>query len=538
MLPPCSSTRRFTMFSPRPVPAYFEFFPRTNGSKICVACISSSIPHPVSDTATPTMSMWVRAAATLMFPLVVNLAALLSRFPMIWWMRASSPTTVPRLSGNTITSFTSSVHKLLISCIASVSTALRSTGDCLISRKEVALSLALSRRSLVMRRRRLLLLLMSSRWSVTSFAIGPELPASRAVVSPMVALRGVRSSCVVRAMRLSFSRAISRASWSVARLCELSSESRQFTFPSTCVNANVARARRNMEHRFVCVAEMVPAPYSAALMGRATEVASITPCAHTSALPTSWDPLLRTRDMARCRKKLMNTLRAIARPSAAPFTTPVLSPCKSSQTTIPATARTAFGTSAKTLVSLENQICSSIAGIVNSHTRCCSTYTLRPSADDIGGRTLRSSSRQAVTTVVERYSDRLCCTRLLLDESISIVKTSLTALKLKPERMTVFAASRTSGFSTIGEALLSLGNTAPSAKHTPRNAEKPVMQHPERTRRWFRDTRPSTSSNSRSFGPCDDDVCDELLRLSLFFSILLCPFSFSLNAANTFKFSP
>ncbi len=98
MLPPCGSTNCLTMASPNPVPPYNLEVPLDacwKFSKI-FSILFSAIPIPVSFTAnsmvTFSSSSFNNRTLTVIFPMVVNFTALLTRFNMIWCNLTGSPT--------------------------------------------------------------------------------------------------------------------------------------------------------------------------------------------------------------------------------------------------------------------------------------------------------------------------------------------------------------------------------------------------------------------------------------------------------------
>mmetsp|Transcript_25292 Transcript_25292/g.54964 ORF Transcript_25292/g.54964 Transcript_25292/m.54964 type:complete len:241 (+) Transcript_25292:1636-2358(+) len=233
MVPPCISTSCLAMLRPRPVPPYLRFLLMSAWWKGLnrSAILSLAMPHPVSHTfmmmLMPRLSGYTRTDT---LPCSVNLSALLTRL--------LSTCTSLRLSATmggirSLTTFSSTTPRLAmgVSVRTTRSTApLTSTSSWLTLMPErttlsVMMSLMMPIRCVA-----LPVMVCIQDWPVGCSA--PPAPRATALLSWMIALRGVRSSWPMTLMNSSFictdslssdtMRMRSRcscASWACSRLC-------------------------------------------------------------------------------------------------------------------------------------------------------------------------------------------------------------------------------------------------------------------------------------------------------------------------------
>jgi len=196
--PPCSSTSRLQIASPRPRPPYPSAAVRSdcrNSSKMAT-CSSGGMPSPVSCTVTRTCPP-VAVAARVTCPWLVNLIALLTRFNATCRRRARSPHTLGRLSAISARKPKplSSASNCPIAATARKGSA-RSRGSHSSSRRPISLRVRSSTSQIKLSRCWALAYMRSRSSRPTVHLSLPEAKPScrRISVRPEITLRGIRSS--------------------------------------------------------------------------------------------------------------------------------------------------------------------------------------------------------------------------------------------------------------------------------------------------------------------------------------------------------
>jgi len=240
ILPSIISTSLLVMDSPNPAPStlLLALSSTWEFSRNIFFMLSFGMPMPVSETANSTsilLSSRLQRTFSVMLPSRVNLTALVSRLVKICFKRNSSPYRLfGRSSGMSRLNFTGfSPRRVRVSVITSFNRLdiLYSSGD-----KEILPDSILerSRTSFTIFKSEVPALFIFSRFSVICLSRCSS--SSIKLVSPITTLRGVRSSWLMFARKLLFSRLAASA----ASFC-LSFSSRIFLLSVISINAPATR---------------------------------------------------------------------------------------------------------------------------------------------------------------------------------------------------------------------------------------------------------------------------------------------------------
>src|SRR6266540_2143982 len=208
-LPPSSSTNRWQMCRPSPVPSRWRLWPEStcsNARKIR-GWSSGGMPMPVSATSMRTMSSSGGRTVSATAPRSVNLIALLARLRRIWLRARWSVWTTRSLSGISAVNLRPLALAIGTSTSATSASTSRQRTGCGVSSTLPDSILARSSRSLMIESRCLADACTVLSWVSCSSLSGPGSRISSVPVKPITAFNGVRSSWLMLARKRSLAAA-------------------------------------------------------------------------------------------------------------------------------------------------------------------------------------------------------------------------------------------------------------------------------------------------------------------------------------------